>query len=101
MKTTKITAAIYGAVVLMPGFLLVEPSLGNSADPVASQGRSIEVPFELHGHLAVVEGSVNGLGNLNMIIDTGNTVTVISREPTLATELSGECCGVLGIGPRS
>lgn len=40
----------------------------------------IETPFKLHDHLVVVKGSINGHENLNLIIDTGATYTMISKQ---------------------
>jgi predicted aspartyl protease len=37
------------------------------------------VPFRLHQHLIVVNGSVNGRTDLNLVIDTGATYTVMSN----------------------
>lgn len=39
----------------------------------------IEVPFRQHQHLIIVRGTANGRTDLNLVIDTGATYTVISR----------------------
>jgi clan AA aspartic protease (TIGR02281 family) len=47
-----------------------------------NQPRSVKVPFRLNQHapLIVVQGQVNGHGPVDMIVDTGASGTVISRE---------------------
>jgi predicted aspartyl protease len=48
------------------------------------------VPFTLKGgHLIVVEGSIGTLGNLNLIIDTGASVTVVSESVAKTLKLKG------------
>ena len=48
------------------------------AMPVCAE--PIEIPFRQHQHLVVVRGSANGISDLNLVIDTGATYTVISRQ---------------------
>lgn len=47
---------------------------------VPLEAAPIEVPFKRHQHLIVVRGSVNGRADLNLVIDTGATYTVISNQ---------------------
>jgi predicted aspartyl protease len=54
------------------------------------------VPFTLKGgHLIVVEGSIGPLGNLNLVIDTGATATVVSSSLAKKLGLKGNSKQVL------
>ncbi|HLV02696.1 MAG TPA: retropepsin-like aspartic protease [Acidobacteriota bacterium] len=53
------------------------------------------VPFELHGHLMVVEGSIGELDGLNFVLDTGASFTVISRQVAKRLGLEGESSRVV------
>ena len=39
-----------------------------------------QVPFKSYGHLIVARGSIDGLQDLNLVIDTGATYTMISKQ---------------------
>lgn len=54
-------------------FIILVTTLSLNAAP-------IEIPLKSHGHLVVAKGSIDGLQNLNLVIDTGATYTMISKQ---------------------
>lgn len=60
------------------------PEISLSLDP-----RPVDLPFALHGHLIVVKGSIGPLEDLNLVLDTGASLTVVSREVARELDLGG------------
>jgi predicted aspartyl protease len=75
------------------------PGVGN---PYLSpeRGSTTGVPFELYGHLIVVKGSVGELEDLNLVIDTGATMTVVNRDIARKLGLKGPSRTVTAYGKK-
>lgn len=61
-----------------------------SAIGVDAPALSGVVAFRMHEHLIVVQGSINGLKDLNFALDTGSTFTILSKEVGKKLGLKGE-----------
>lgn len=62
----------------------------------------IQVPFRLHrDHFIVVNGSIGALEDLNLVIDTGATRTVISKKIAKKLRLRGEVKNVIALGLKT
>ena len=61
---------------------------------------SVEVPFEWKGGHIVVQGSIGGLENLNLVIDTGASSTTISKRVAKKLGLKGKKKQVLAYGKK-
>jgi predicted aspartyl protease len=61
-----------------------------------------EIPFRLHReHFIVVAGSIGGLEDLNLVIDTGATRTVVSKKVAKKLGLKGETRQVIAVGRKT
>ncbi len=47
---------------------------------ISAIAQPVEMPFQLYGHLIVVKGSVDSARDLNLVVDTGASYSVISRQ---------------------
>lgn len=72
-------------ITLVVWILLTFPSPGLASDTVYTA-----VPFELHGHLIIVKGAVSGLENLNFVLDTGSSRSVLDSQVAEKLGLNGE-----------
>jgi predicted aspartyl protease len=60
-----------------------------------------EIPFRLHrDHFIVVSGSISGLEDLNLVIDTGASRTVVSKKVAKKLGLKGETRQVIAVGRK-
>jgi len=61
-----------------------------------------QIPFRLHReHFIVVVGSIGGLEDMNLVIDTGATRTVISKKVAKRLGLKGETRQVIAMGRKT
>ena len=61
-----------------------------------------QIPFRLHrDHFIVVVGSIGGLGEMNLVIDTGATSTVVSKKVAKKLGLKGETRQVIAMGRKT
>lgn len=68
---------------------------------MAADAESHAIPFRLHGgHLIIVQGSIGPLTELNLVIDTGSSSTVISEQVAKRLKLKGHTRKVLALGKR-
>ncbi|UCF37478.1 MAG: aspartyl protease family protein [Acidobacteriota bacterium] len=58
------------------------------------------VPFRMHEHLIVVQGSVGGFRDLNLVVDTGSTFTVLSKRVAKKLKLKGTPVTVSAFGEK-
>jgi predicted aspartyl protease len=60
-----------------------------------------QIPFRLHrDHFIVVQGSIGGLEDLNLVIDTGATSTVVSKSVAKKLGLKGETKQIIAVGRK-
>jgi predicted aspartyl protease len=59
---------------------------------------STAVPFRIHEHLIIVQGTVGELEDLNLAMDTGSTYTVLSKRVGKKLGLKGETIQVPAFG---
>lgn len=67
---------------------------------LSMDGSSDEVPFELHGHLIIVKGTIGAVDDLNLIVDTGASVSVISRRLAKKLNLKGASKVITAFGRK-
>jgi predicted aspartyl protease len=56
------------------------------------------IPFHVREHLIIVQGSADELRDLNLVLDTGSTYTVLSKEVGKRLGLKGETVKVTAFG---
>jgi hypothetical protein len=79
--------------LLFLGFIPLFFFLQLNADPIA-------IPFRSYDHLIVVKGSINGIPDLNFIIDTGASNTMINRHLSKRLRLKTSTVDVVSWGER-
>jgi predicted aspartyl protease len=64
-----------------------------------SAGTTLDIPFELYQHhLVVTKGSVGGLNNLNLLIDTGTIPSVVDAKLAQKLDLKTESSKLIAFG---
>lgn len=64
-----------------------------SADPIS-------IPFKSYDHLIVIKGSIDGIQDLNLVVDTGASNTMVSRQLSKRLRLKTHSMDVISWGKK-
>jgi predicted aspartyl protease len=95
MGWSRLVAGLVAGMLLAVG--AVAAGAGRTKGELASNEMAIEVYRDV---LVVARGSVNGIGNLRFLLDTGATDTAIDRKVAERLGLRGQPAGVISFGKK-